>query len=81
MATYPAHLALAEIQEAIQQALEWVGTLTADELQADDMRYHAVVRCLEIVSEGTRRLPQELKDRHDLPWTSIADAGNNYRHA
>ena len=81
MATYPAHLALAEIQEAIENALEWVGTMTAAELEADSMRYHAVVRCLEIVSEGSRRLPDDLKARHDLKWINIADAGNTYRHA
>jgi uncharacterized protein with HEPN domain len=38
-------------------------------------------RCLEIVSEASRRLPDELKARHpEIPWRDIAAAGNIYRH-
>ena len=42
---------------------------------------YAVVRALEIVSEATRRLPAELKERHpEIDWTAVAAAGNVYRH-
>ena len=42
---------------------------------------YAVVRALEIVSEATRRLPDELKGRHpDIDWAAVAAAGNVYRH-
>jgi len=42
---------------------------------------HAVTRCLEIISEASRRIPQEVKVRHpSLPWRQMADAGNKYRH-
>ena len=41
-----------------------------------------MTRALEIISEASRRLPDELRDRHpDLPWRDIRDAGNLYRHA
>jgi uncharacterized protein with HEPN domain len=41
-----------------------------------------VTRCFEIVSEASRRLPDELKARHpDIPWRDIAGAGNIYRHS
>jgi len=37
---------------------------------------------LEIISEASRRLPDELRNRHpDLPWRDIRDAGNMYRHS
>ncbi len=40
-----------------------------------------MTRCLEIISEASRRLPDELKARHpDIPWTDVAGAGNVYRH-
>jgi uncharacterized protein with HEPN domain len=42
---------------------------------------YAVTRCLEIISEASRRLPDEMKARHpDLPWKAMAGAGNIYRH-
>jgi Ribonuclease HepT-like len=40
-----------------------------------------VTRCLEIVSEASRRLPASVRDRHpDLPWRAIMDVGNVLRH-
>jgi len=36
---------------------------------------------LEIISEASRRLPSNLKERHrEIPWEDIAGAGNIYRH-
>src|SRR5271157_543333 len=48
----------------------------------DDLRtLYAVTRCLEIISEASRRLPDELKARHpSIPWKDMAGAGNIYRH-
>jgi uncharacterized protein with HEPN domain len=48
----------------------------------DDVRtVYAVTRCLEIISEASRRLPDDLKVRHPtLPWKQMAGAGNVYRH-
>lgn len=82
MAKYPASVALAEIRENILLAQQWVGLQTEAEFAADGMRQYAVVRCLEIVSEATRRLPDELKQRHSaINWQQVADAGNAYRHS
>jgi uncharacterized protein with HEPN domain len=52
------------------------------ELFLDDARtIYAVTRCLEIISEASRRLPTELKERHPgIPWKQMAGAGNTYRH-
>jgi uncharacterized protein with HEPN domain len=48
----------------------------------DDLRMlYAVTRCLEIISEASRRLPDELKARHPaIAWKEMAGAGNVYRH-
>jgi uncharacterized protein with HEPN domain len=38
-------------------------------------------RCIEIVSETTRHIPDELKSRYpDIPWSQIAGIGNVLRH-
>jgi uncharacterized protein with HEPN domain len=49
---------------------------------ADDrMALYAVIRCLEIISEASRRLSAELKARHaEIPWREMAAAGKFYRH-
>jgi uncharacterized protein with HEPN domain len=45
------------------------------------MPLYAVTRCLEIISEASRRLSDELKARHgSIPWLQMAAAGNIYRH-
>jgi uncharacterized protein with HEPN domain len=42
---------------------------------------YAVVRALEIISEASRRLPTDLKERHPgVDWIAVAAAGNVYRH-
>ncbi len=53
----------------------------AESLRDDLMPLYAVTRCLEIISEASRRLSDELKARHaEMPWREMAAAGNFYRH-
>src|ERR1700733_6372162 len=48
---------------------------------ADLRTFHAVTRCLEIISEASKNLPQDVKARHPtIPWRQMVDAGNKYRH-
>jgi uncharacterized protein with HEPN domain len=46
--------------------------------------YHmprTVERAIEIISEASRHIPQELKDQYpDIPWQQIAGIGNVLRH-
>jgi uncharacterized protein with HEPN domain len=40
-----------------------------------------VERALEIISEASRRLPADLRDRHpEIDWRALAGLGNVYRH-
>ena len=50
--------------------------------EADWERQWLVERGVEIISEASRRLPPELKDRHpEIPWRKVAGIGNVLRHA
>ncbi len=52
-----------------------------ESFSADTLRVYAVTRCLEIISEASRRLSDELKARHHgIAWKQMAGAGNVYRH-
>jgi uncharacterized protein with HEPN domain len=52
-----------------------------ESLRDDLMRLYAIIRSLEIISEASRRLSDQLKARHpNIPWREMAAAGNFYRH-
>jgi uncharacterized protein with HEPN domain len=73
--------ALRDILDNIELARSFVAGLSFDRFQADRRTVYAVVRCSEIISEASRRLPAELKARHpEMPWTDMAGAGSIYRH-
>jgi uncharacterized protein with HEPN domain len=73
--------ALLGILENAEAALEFTDGIDTDAFAADRMRYYAVTRCLEIISEASRRVDDETRIRHpQIPWRQIADAGNVYRH-
>ena len=66
---------------AIRLAQQFVGERSYEQFERDTMCVFAVIRCLEIISEASRRVDTGFRDRHpDLPWPQIAAAGNVYRH-
>ena len=72
---------LHDILENIDAIPGFIDGLDFAAFPCDRKTVYAVTRDLEIVSEAVRRLPDELKNRHTgIDWTSIAAAGNVYRH-
>ena len=72
---------LNDILENIALAQSFVGELEREVFCADTLRVYGVTRCLEIISEASRRLPDDLKARHpSIAWKEMAGAGNVYRH-
>jgi uncharacterized protein with HEPN domain len=62
-------------------ARSFVANLSFSEFQADRRTVYAVIRCLEIKSEASRRLSGGVKERQpDMAWEQIAAAGNIYRN-
>jgi uncharacterized protein with HEPN domain len=73
--------ALYDIRHNIALAKSFVAELSLEEFRSDVRTVYAVTRCLEIISEATRRLPTSLKERHpQIPWQKVAGAGSVYRH-
>lgn len=72
---------LRDILHHIDLATEFAGGLDREAFVADLRSVYAVTRCLEIISEASRRLPEELKARYPaIAWRQMAAAGNVYRH-
>jgi uncharacterized protein with HEPN domain len=73
--------ALHDIARHIELAVQFTTGFDHEAFVADPRTFYAVTRCLEIISEASRRLPDELKARHPaIPWKDIAGAENIYRH-
>lgn len=72
---------LRDILYHLDLALDFVKGSDFPSFQADVRTVFAVTRCLEIISEASRRLPDEIKERHpEILWKEMAGAGNIYRH-
>ena len=76
-----APLALYHILDSIEDYGAIVGNATIMDLTADRPRRYAAERCVEIISEASRRIPDEWKAEHaSVPWQEIAGIGSVIRH-
>ena len=73
---------LKDIIDAIDQIHALLKNKTYQDLTADKVVKAAFERFLEILSEASRHIPENLKvTRPDIPWRRISDIGNHLRHA
>ncbi len=72
--------ALLDIRDNLVLASQFTAGMSYEAFADNTLVFYAVVRCLEIISEASRRLPDDVKARHpNIPWAQIAGAGNVYR--
>ena len=72
---------LTDIVEAIELIRSETAGATLQSLQSDKRKCWLVERGLEIISEASRHLSDELKARHPrIPWPKVAAMGNVLRH-
>lgn len=69
----------------MSEALADLETLTGGREQPDYLEdrivQRAVERCLEVISEASRKLPETMKAAHpEIPWRKVAGIGNVLRH-
>jgi uncharacterized protein with HEPN domain len=73
--------ALSDILRHIELAEQFSTGHSFESLRDDLQALYAVIRSLEIISEASRRVGDEMKARHPaIPWREMAAAGNFYRH-
>ena len=81
MAKRSARERLIDIATAIEKIQRFLTNVSFEGFCADERTHDAVVRNLEIISEGSRHVPDELKAvTPHIPWRNIADFGNWLRH-
>lgn len=73
---------LRDIEDAIFQLETLFGQLDFPAFVEDRIGRAACERFLEIISEASRHIPPDRKERWPaIPWRQIADMGNHLRHA
>jgi uncharacterized protein with HEPN domain len=74
-------ITLEQMLEAIQDIEQVIAGRSFEAYATDRPLRRLVERCIEIVSEASRRLPRALKAGHpDIPWQKVASIGNLLRH-
>jgi uncharacterized protein with HEPN domain len=72
---------LIDIIEAIENIRSEITGVTLDAFEADWRKRWLVERGVEIISEASRHLTDELKGRNpEIPWPKVAGIGNVLRH-
>jgi uncharacterized protein with HEPN domain len=77
----PHFIRLRDMLETIDSVAEMMADVDLEGYRRDYMLRRAIERCVEIVSEASRSIPDELKSKFpDQPWPEIAAIGNLLRH-
>jgi uncharacterized protein with HEPN domain len=72
---------LSDILMNIDLANSFAEGFDYDRFLADMRTFYAITRCLEIISEASRRLSPEVKLRHpEIPWRKVSGSGNIYQY-
>lgn len=78
-----AHERAQHIKDSIADIRAAVDGRPYEQAFTDRTAWLALERCLEIISEASRKLPEDWKSSYGtgLPWHDIANIGNTLRHA
>ncbi len=72
---------LADIVEASEHIRSEMADIALDAFEGDWRNQWLVERGVEIISEASRHLPDDLKARQaEIPWRKVAAIGNVLRH-
>jgi uncharacterized protein with HEPN domain len=73
--------ALGDMLDAITGIERATAGKTFEDYQSDWLLKHAVQRAIEIISEASRALPDDVKAiRPEVPWPQVRTIGNVLRH-
>jgi uncharacterized protein with HEPN domain len=70
-----------DILEAIDRVEQITRDITYEQFEGSWQLQWLVQRAIEIISEASRAIPNDLKDRRpEIPWPSVRGIGNILRH-
>lgn len=70
-----------DILENMKIAEDFLKDITFEELAKDKKTAYAVVRCIEIIGEAAKRIPNSIRKRYpDIPWKTMAGMRDKVIH-
>lgn len=74
-------LFLSDILEYMERAEKYVEGLTLDAFLHDSKTSDAVLRCIEVIGEASKNIPQEIRQRYPfIPWRDMAGMRDKVIH-
>jgi len=71
-----------DIVEYMERAEEHVKDLSYEEFIKDSKACDAVVRCLEVIGEATKNIPDKIRNKYpSIPWRDMAGMRDKIIHA
>lgn len=72
---------LNDILKSMELSQKFIKDLTLQSFKEDDKTQFAIIRCLEIIGEATKRLPDSLRASNpDIPWKAMAGMRDRLIH-
>lgn len=70
-----------DILENMLDAQKFIGSMTYEEFALDKKTAYAVIRCLEIIGEASKNIPESFRVAHpDIPWKKMAGMRDKVIH-
>jgi uncharacterized protein with HEPN domain len=70
-----------DILENMERAVRFVEGMSYEEFAEDEMTNFAVMRCIEIMGEAAKHIPDSVRDKYpEIPWRDIAGMRDKVIH-
>lgn len=74
-------LYIQDIVENIKKAEEFTKGMSYEEFIKDEKTGYAVIRCIEIMGEAAKQVPEAIRQKHpQIPWRDIAGMRDKVVH-
>ena len=70
-----------DIHEYMERAEKHIEGIDIDDFLLDDKTCDAVIRCIEIIGEATKKIPDEIRKKYpSIPWSDMAGMRDKIIH-